>query len=281
MNKQARRDCLELRGKTLPVVFTKGLMGAIIDIFGYSGGAPELLRLTVADILPTLQRWQNWFSLVAILNPLCAYYRSDLGHPEPVDYAFLERLRHAIDQLYPQGGAYLAQQIGWSWWINDFPLARRWYSSYGLHHLLGTTIVQTLQQTTFQAPSGKHVDEARFLWSEQQRVRTACRSFAQAIQQESGIVCTIKEWERVLLIHFSECPFCANALPDCNIFFGLVERMILWLYGEHRLDRLPTVHHSLCSEVTGGIVDVRPIHNDSHTIAVLFAPREHGFEKSH
>lgn len=267
---------LELRGKTLPVAFTKGLIGSIIDIFGYESGAPELLQLSVADTLPEMRHWQDWFSLVATLNPLYAYYRSDLGIPEPVDYSFLDRLRRAIDKLYPHGDAYLAQQIGWSWWMNDYPLARRWYSSYSLQHVAGSAIVQALQQTKLQPPPTAHDGEARFVWAEEQRIRIACRKFAQVIQHEGGIACTIKERERALLVHFTDCPFCANKMPDCGILFGLIERMLLWLYGERHIDKGAQARYTVCTTATDGLLNVRPAHDDTHAVAIIFGTPRSG-----
>lgn len=261
---------LEQRGKSIPVPFIKGLMGAIIDIFGYGAGAPDLLRLSVDDKLPPMQHWQDWLWLVATFNPLCAYYRSDLGTPEPIDYRFLERLRQAIVTLYPQGHAFLSQRIGWSWWVNDYPLARRWYSSYSMQHLLGPVIVQTLQQTTVPPPPDDHAGIARFVWTEEQRVRLACRQFVQALQSDGGISCTIVEHERALLIWFTDCPFCANRLPECGILFGLVERMILWLYGERHVDKVSRTH-SVCAEITNGLLSVRTVRDDSHAVAIVFA----------
>ncbi|NJP05239.1 MAG: hypothetical protein HC837_06220 [Chloroflexaceae bacterium] len=266
---------LDLHGKTLPVPFVKGLMGSVIALFGYVGGTPELLRLAVADLLPALQRWQDWVSLTATLNPLCAYYRSDMGIPESIDYVFLERLRQAIRMLYPHGHHYLARQVGWNWWLSDYPLTRRWYSSYSLQYLLGHAIVQSLQHTRLPAPATYPVGDMRFSWAEEQRVRAACRSFAQTLQSEAGITCTVSERQRLVVIRFLECPFCANKHNDCNILFGMTERMLLWLFGVQGMDTAVQGQPAIWAELTDGLMDVRIAQDNSHIIAIVFAPIEH------
>lgn len=270
---------VQQRGHTLPSPFVKGLMGALIALFGYDGGTPELLQFSVVDVLPALKRWNDWLALTATVNPLCAYYRSDLGVPEPVDYAYLERLRQAISSRYPQGHTYLARQLGWHWWRTDYPLTRRWYSSYSLQHLVGSEIVRSLQHMTLPPPPTYPVVDKRFAWAEEQRVRTACRSFAHTLQNNAGIACKVKEGNRALLVRFPNCPFCANTMADCGILFGLVERMLLWLASDQPTHIVVRGQHIAgWSDITDGLIDVRPVDDDHHAVAVVFGSTQTGHD---
>lgn len=262
----------KLRAKSLPVDFVHGLMGAIIDIFGRGGGTPELLYLSVKDLMPRQHYQHTWQQSVAALNPLYNYYLGKTSLLEPVDYAFLERLRYAMDKMYPQGSAYLEQQIGWSWWLNDYPIVKRQYSNFSLQHLLGAEITHALRtmsiaeypmQTTFS-------DTSRFIWEEQQRVRVACRTFAQSLHYKGGIICNVKEGPQHVLLSFTDCPFCSGKRHDCSILLGVVQRMVLWLYGD-RFSRGSGGLHPSFREISDGLLTIRTVQENSHSVAVLFA----------
>lgn len=260
-----------LQGKTMPVDFVEGFMGAIIDIFGYGGGAPELLHLSIKDLLPRHSYDRAWRKTAAALNHLYPYYNGKFGTREPVDYVFLVRTRRAMDAMYPQGSAYLAQQIGWSWWSNDYPVVKRYYSNYSLQYLLGSDIAQLLRQTVLPQPPAHIAGVSRFVWGEQQRVRIAARTFAQQIQHRAGIECIVRENERHLFLLFSSCPFCMDNRPDCQILYGVVQRMLLWLYGDkHLQNTVRGTHPPSLREVTNNVLDMQAVQGNSHTIALMF-----------
>lgn len=213
------------RGKTLPVDFTYGLMQAHLELF---------LQDIVLGILGV--SFQDLFSTVADV-PLYAYvtqanYSSNniefYHNFKPVDYWYLEQMRKGFIEYYGPHSAPRAQLIGSVWWASRRTVLSRGGGLYDLQYLIGFDIVQSLRQVFHM----KHPDYYSLNpLGRKNLIQVACQTFSDKLQSESGLACRITEHHTGFLITFPDCPFCANKLPTCNILFGVVQGLLLWLLG--------------------------------------------------
>lgn len=240
---------LPLRGKTLPVEFAYEWIKAHIDVL-WESGAAAVVNYKLLEWYPN-----------ADLSPLYPYYHkaSTNKHDlklEPIDYWYFEQMRQALDAYYGERASYcLAARIGFAWWsyLNDL-IGDNIIPSYSYRELISVGIHKLTSQQLAE-----------------HRIRLAVNKFAEKMETKGRISTTLNDFDTGVQITFSQCPFCANGLPECNILYGVVQGMLLHLFGIQPVikDRDGELIFSAASEI-GQQVQYQLVDNDSHLVQLKF-----------
>jgi hypothetical protein len=236
---------MPLRGKTLPINFTQSWVQAYFDILWGSTG---------------LGTWgitfRDWFSNLEDM-PLYPYYKNNSSQFKPIDYWFFQQTRKGLnDYIGERSASRRSEIIGFEWW------------SY-LNELIGHNIIPPHK---FSNPLSEEIYDFTPQQLTEYRLRLAVSNFAKNMETYGGILSKLEELERGLQITFSKCPFCANDLPGCNILFGLVQGMLLHLYGIPPLLKSGNegkLIFSAASDITQR-VQYQLVNTDSHLIQLKF-----------
>ncbi|NJN93247.1 MAG: hypothetical protein HC875_03700 [Anaerolineales bacterium] len=263
---------LPLRGKTLPVDFTYGLMQAQLELFWLDA---------VIGILGV--SFRDWFSTVTDV-PLYAYIKkSDASYSssdfniyqtfQPIDYWFLEQMRRGLTEYHGQAGSSSsAQLIGATWWASKHGILSQGEGLYNLQYLIGFDIVQSLRQV-LQNPNTKHPDYYNLNpLGRKYLTLVAFQTFSNRLQSEAGLICKVVEYDAGLFVTFPDCPFCDNKLPTCNILFGVVQGLLLWLFGITLNVNAMEIKGSIFDSVVDDkkLARVYLSNNDSHIVNIKF-----------
>jgi len=197
------------RGKTLPIDFTLSWIKAHLDVIGVDGTG-AICNYDTSNWCPD-----------PLPNPLHLYNLKAIPsgktiNLEPVDYWIIEQVRSSFNGYYGEQAANrLSEIVGFEWW------------SY-LNDLIGNNLIAPYKYRELKSLDIHQLTSQQFT---EQRIRLATKNFAKRIKSSGGVLVTLDEFDTGMQITFSECPFCANGLPACNILFGVVQGMLLHLFG--------------------------------------------------
>jgi hypothetical protein len=204
---------------------------------------------------------RNWYS-DPLPNPLYSYHLKAIPsgktiNLEPVDYWVLEQVRRAFNDYYGERAANrLSEIVGLEWW------------SY-LNDLIGNNIIPPYTYSKLHSEDLYKLTPPQFT---EHRIRLAVSNFAKKMKSSGGVLVALDEFDTGMQITFSECPFCANGLPACNILFGVVQGMLLHLFGIPPL--IKDVSGKPFFDVTSEKiheVQYQLVENDSHVVQLKFA----------
>ena len=253
----------------LPVSVAKGLIAGFVEVLG-SSGTHALLNWMVRERYPAFTDALPEPHQLAQFNPLFPYYRDLFGAPLAVPYLYLALLRQGLDVFYPQNVPQLAHAIGIHWWMGEPPIQQNRSQKDTLNYLMTNTLLDQLytarQDFISQIrPSLSGKLSVSPSPDERWLLTRATHAFAYTFQTTTGIAATVTNNSQTVDIRFSNCPFCNNRLPHCNVLPGVFQAFLLWLY------RTPT-QVTLASVIGGYQLKELIQHDNSHHISFRSTP---------
>jgi hypothetical protein len=215
-------------GKVLPFIFTRGYL------YSFEGlvGRPNFISYFEASaqvLVPDKDIREKW------LRPLRDYLVYEMTDYEPLDYIYLALFQEGLKLAYanePYRDAFVANRtsdIGQQWWFGVPPVFSA-QERTSLHYLLAPYVLQRLDMFKL-GHEGVGSDSLKTF---EELARLGIQIFVDELHNQSNITCSVQRFNNDSTVIIEDCPFCFEQSSLCRVFYGVIEGLLIWLYGKNQ-----------------------------------------------